>query len=122
MGSTCEPTWVHDGKYVLLDEATRVLRSAAGETQPILERGERAYPSAKFEQGTPDDGWKVHPGNPAPAQGQHTTESNEEDERQVNEDDEISDGPENHTAGGGWEPRYRTLSPAACQKEWATGR
>ncbi len=104
---TRERSWVHDGRHVVLNETTRVLWSAAGEAQPILKRGERAYPSVEFEQGTPEDSWKVQPGNPTPTQGQHATENNEEDERQVNEDDEVCDGVEKHPECG-WEPGYDT--------------
>lgn len=68
----------------------------AGAPEPILKWGEWADPAAQFQQGTPHDSGKVDPGDPAPAQGQSAAENHEDDERQVNENDEVGEGPEQH--------------------------
>ena len=89
LGLARERRWVHNRNNVLVDEASRVLGCAGSASELVLKWGERAYPPAKFEQGTPQGRGNVHPGNPAPAQGQRATEHNEDNERQVDEDDEV---------------------------------
>ena len=56
---TRERSWVDHRKNVTLNEAFRVLGSAARVTEPILEWGERTHPSAKFEEDAPKDSGQV---------------------------------------------------------------
>lgn len=76
---------------VMLDEATRVSRTAGLAPEPVLQRCEGTDPAAKLDRGSPDSGGNVQVREPGPPQHQQPAEQDEEHEEKVDHDDKISE-------------------------------
>ena len=56
----------------------------------IFEWGQRASPTGKFDEGTPEGSRQVNPGHPGPAQNKQTTCNNKSNKQEVKHNHRIS--------------------------------
>jgi hypothetical protein len=74
----------------VLDEAASVDGGAGRLAERILKGGERTHAPGELDKSAPDRSGEVNPGNPAPPEGEKATEHCEENEREVQDDDGVS--------------------------------
>jgi hypothetical protein len=74
---------VKEGKKIVLHEGGAVREGAALQPQPVLQRGEGADPAGKFDEGSPQEGRRVHPGQAPPLQDQKPSQNHEKNKSQV---------------------------------------
>lgn len=73
------------------NEVARVLVEAGASAEIVFERRKRADPTGVLDDGAPDCGRDVQPGNPAPSQDDNAAEQDEEDERDVKSNDGVGE-------------------------------
>jgi hypothetical protein len=81
--------WVEYRHDVLVNEGRGVARGSALLAKPVFERRQRANPASELDPRTPDDGWKVHPRKPRPANDEQPPNDDEQHERKVEDDDGV---------------------------------
>jgi hypothetical protein len=95
-----ELSGVDQRQQIALDEPARVPDLSAAAPQLVLERCERADPSAELDQSAPECRWKVEPHDARPAQREQSTGDDEADEERVDDDDGVGEKAVGHVRDG----------------------
>src|SRR5262249_45444391 len=91
-----EPTRVDDVLQVVVDEAPAVVLLVAEVAKVLLERGQWAREADGDDRQRVDGGRQVHPEHPGPAPGDEASERHEEDKRDMEDRDEVSEPAKEH--------------------------
>ena len=90
--STRETGRIEHRLDVVLDESSTVPRVAAALAERILERRQGTDPAVVLDEYAPDGGGNVWHRDPRPSEHQQSAQYDKEDEREVNDEYEISEG------------------------------
>ena len=93
---TGQPFRIEDCREVLSEKISRVSGFAGLCAQPILQRCQRANPSAEFHKGTPYDCRYMEPCEARPFQEQESSEEDKENKAEVEDYEEICAQPVDH--------------------------
>ncbi len=83
---------------VVLDKSAGIARGARCTAQGVFEWRKRTDSARNFDEHTPEDSWKVQKRRPAPAESEKPTGHDKDDERQVEDKNEIGEGAIDHAA------------------------
>ncbi len=85
-------------REIVLDETAREARDACRATKRVLDGCEWADAPRHLDEHPPEGGWKVHKRRPTPAQSEEPAGHHEDDEREMEDEDQIGQGVIDHDA------------------------
>lgn len=86
----CQTGRVDQRFKIVLDEARFIHAAARRVAKPVFKRGQRANPAGQFNQDAPGHTGEMQPGKPGPAQHQQAAGDNEQDERGMQDENQVS--------------------------------
>ena len=87
---------IDGGNDVVLDESAGVVRAARCKAQGVLQWREWTDSTRNLDEHAPDDSWKVEQRRPAPAESEEPTGHDKQDEREMEDEDEIGENAVEH--------------------------